>query len=105
MLHRMHDVPPDIKRFRERFGYSQEDLARIIGVSVRTVQRWEKGIVWPSRLAMKMVQEMVGHPTTGRMIQGLNVDQRALAERMKRLREEIGPIGIRAKDLIEAGRE
>jgi DNA-binding transcriptional regulator YiaG len=40
-----------IKKFRERLKCSQEDLARLVGVSVRTVQRWEKGIVRPSRLA------------------------------------------------------
>ena len=31
-----------VKALRQKRGWSQEDLARAIGVSLSTVQRWEK---------------------------------------------------------------
>ena len=36
---------------RRQLGLSQEDLARRLGVSYATVNRWEKGRNLPSRLA------------------------------------------------------
>ncbi len=33
-----------LKRLREELGLSQEEFARIIGTSVRTVGRWEAGV-------------------------------------------------------------
>lgn len=33
----------EIRRARERAGYSQEDLAAVLGVSVKTVNNWERG--------------------------------------------------------------
>jgi transcriptional regulator with XRE-family HTH domain len=33
----------DIKKFREKEGMTQEDLARLLNVSVTTVSRWETG--------------------------------------------------------------
>ncbi len=35
--------PEDIKKFREEEGLTQEDLARLLNVSVTTVSRWETG--------------------------------------------------------------
>ena len=35
--------PEDIKKFREKEGLTQEDLARLLNVSVTTVSRWETG--------------------------------------------------------------
>ena len=40
-----------IKSIRFQLDMSQEDLARAIGVSLATVNRWENGQVAPSRLA------------------------------------------------------
>ena len=42
-----------IKFVRLKLNLSQEDLARAIGVSFATVNRWEKGTYNPSRLAKK----------------------------------------------------
>jgi len=51
----MESKPKDysriIKEVRNQLGISQEDLAREIGVSFATVNRWENGIVKPSKLA------------------------------------------------------
>jgi DNA-binding transcriptional regulator YiaG len=35
----------ELKQWRERTGYSQGKLARILGVDVMTVSRWERGIM------------------------------------------------------------
>jgi DNA-binding transcriptional regulator YiaG len=53
----------NIKEIREKLEWSQEDLAREIGVSLSTVHRWEKYGVKPSRLArreLNRVLERVG---------------------------------------------
>ena len=49
----MDKVPAKIKKLRTRMGWTQEELARHIDVSLATVQRWEANKVIPSRLAQK----------------------------------------------------
>ncbi len=36
-------APPDIRSIRRRLGQSQAKFARMIGVSVATLQNWEQG--------------------------------------------------------------
>lgn len=50
--------PEDIKRLRFLFGWSQEKLARELGVSFSTVNRWEKGRSRPSPLAMSFLARL-----------------------------------------------
>jgi len=50
------DYPTLIKAVREQLRLSQEDLAREIGVSFTTVNRWENGQVKPSRLAKAQLE-------------------------------------------------
>jgi len=45
------DYPSLVKEIRRQLGLSQEDLARELGVSFATVNRWENGQVKPSKLA------------------------------------------------------
>jgi len=45
------DYPSLLKEIREQLGLSQEDLARRLGVSLATVNRWENGLSKPSKLA------------------------------------------------------
>ena len=40
-----------VKSVRDQLALSQEDLARELGVSFATVNRWENGKVNPSKLA------------------------------------------------------
>jgi DNA-binding transcriptional regulator YiaG len=40
-----------VKQVRRQLGLSQEDLARHLGVSYTTVNRWENGQSRPSKLA------------------------------------------------------
>jgi len=40
-----------VKEIRRQLSMSQEDLARALGISFATVNRWENGLVKPSKLA------------------------------------------------------
>jgi DNA-binding transcriptional regulator YiaG len=46
------DLPALLKEVRRQLGLSQEGLARELGVSFATVNRWENAQVKPSKLAM-----------------------------------------------------
>jgi len=46
----------DVKVLREGLGLTQEELARLIGVSARTVSRWENGESEPTALALKGIR-------------------------------------------------
>jgi putative transcriptional regulator len=43
----------EIRTMRTRLGWSQEQLAREVGVSLSTVQRWEQNGTKPSKLAAR----------------------------------------------------
>lgn len=50
----------DIRTFRTRWGLSQRDLANLLGVGYRTVQRWEEGtqdIPGPVPLTLRLIDE------------------------------------------------
>jgi len=51
MISRERDYPALVKEVRRQLAISQEDLARELGVSFTTVNRWEKGLSKPSKLA------------------------------------------------------
>jgi DNA-binding transcriptional regulator YiaG len=48
-----------LKQIRAERFWAQEDLAREIGVSLSTVQRWEKKSVKPNRLAQKVLIKLI----------------------------------------------
>lgn len=48
-----------IRQCRVRKGWTQEQMARNIGVSLNTVQRWESGKTLPSPLAMEKLQRLL----------------------------------------------
>ncbi len=48
----------NIKELRTKLNWSQERLARELGVSVGTVHRWESGKVQPSRLAQNAIHQL-----------------------------------------------
>lgn len=52
----MENIVEQLKALRRQHGWSQEDLARELGVSFSTVNRWENGKAKPSRLAKKTNQ-------------------------------------------------
>ena len=46
----------DIKKIREEAQYSQGIFARILNVSIKTVQSWESGIRVPSHAALRLLE-------------------------------------------------
>ena len=54
----MEKLQENIKSLRNIMGWSQEDLARKIDVSLSTVQRWEGKGSKPSRLARKELEKL-----------------------------------------------
>lgn len=48
----------EIKDIRQKLGISQEALAHLIGVSFQTVNRWERGVFKPSRLALEKIKQL-----------------------------------------------
>jgi len=46
-----------VKEVRVSLGFTQEDFAHWIGVTVSTANRWESGKAEPSRLAQRMIVE------------------------------------------------
>ncbi len=63
-------VPPapmareDIIQLRERFNCSQTIFARLLNVSVKTLQAWEQGLRVPSDAALKLLNVASKHPET-----------------------------------------
>jgi len=51
MVKKEKDFPSLIKEVRKQLGISQESIAREIGISFATVNRWENGKAIPSNLA------------------------------------------------------
>jgi len=54
-----------IRQCRVSKSWTQEQLARNLGVSLNTVQRWESGKTRPSPLAMEKLQRVLGDVLEG----------------------------------------
>ncbi|MEH2363386.1 helix-turn-helix domain-containing protein [Nostoc sp.] len=48
-----------IRELRQQLNLSQEKFAAKLGVSLRTVNRWENGSTLPSQMALKLIEEML----------------------------------------------
>jgi DNA-binding transcriptional regulator YiaG len=59
MRHTLLDLDIKLKQIRAERNWAQEDLAREIGVSLSTVQRWEKQGAKPNRLAQKTLIKLI----------------------------------------------
>ena len=62
---KMMKLQEKVKKLRRKKGWTQEDLAREIDVSLSTVQRWERRGASPTRLARKEL---------GRLFQEVGID-------------------------------
>lgn len=60
-----------IKQCRVSKGWAQEELARHIGVSHNTVQRWEADKTTPSPLAMEKLQQILDDVLEGEQLRML----------------------------------
>ncbi len=49
-------TPSEIKGLRDKFGWSQQDLADLTDFGIATVSRWERGRLLPNRSNNKVVQ-------------------------------------------------
>jgi len=47
-----------IKKIREELGWTKQELADYLGVSCRSIYRWEAGDVQPSKLALKQIRQL-----------------------------------------------
>jgi putative transcriptional regulator len=52
----MAPLSEDLKYLRKTKGWTQEELARKLGVTLNTVQRWEMGKTQPSPLAKEKIE-------------------------------------------------
>jgi len=50
----------DIKKLRSKLGLTQEQLAKVLGVSWITVNRWERKKCNPSPLAVEKLKNLAG---------------------------------------------
>jgi superfamily II DNA or RNA helicase/DNA-binding XRE family transcriptional regulator len=50
--------PQEIKSLRQSLGLTQQALASLLGVSFATLNRWEKGHVTPSQLALERLRSL-----------------------------------------------
>ena len=64
----MSSLADKIRQCRVLKGWTQEQLARNIGVSLNTVQRWESGKTIPSPLAMEKLQKVLEDVLDGNQI-------------------------------------
>jgi len=55
----MENIAEQLKALRRQHGWSQEDLARELGVSFSTVNRWENDKAKPSKLAKKQIKRLL----------------------------------------------
>lgn len=55
----MNKGPIDIKSIRLKLGFTQEDLARKLGLALSTVSKWEQGLFSPSRLAREKLEKLI----------------------------------------------
>jgi len=54
--------PVDVKAIRRRLGKSQSEFARMIGVSVATLQNWEQGRRHPDGPARALLRVAAANP-------------------------------------------
>jgi len=54
----MEQLREKLKELRKERGWTQEETAREIGVSLSTVQRWERQGAKPSRLARRELKRL-----------------------------------------------
>lgn len=53
-----NDIPPLVKRLRERMNLTQEQFAQAVGVTFSTVNQWENGRRRPQPFLLKRLIEM-----------------------------------------------
>lgn len=62
-----------IQSVRRQLGLRQQDFARVLNVSDKTVKAWEQGVNTPSGAALRLLQIVAAHPE----VVGLGSGQRS----------------------------
>ncbi|MDR2710492.1 MAG: helix-turn-helix domain-containing protein [Burkholderiales bacterium] len=60
---RIKVTPPDVKAARDRVGLSQNEFARLMRVSVKTLQNWEQHRRNPTGPATALLKIVLAEPT------------------------------------------
>ena len=47
-----------VRELRERLGMTQAEFAQEVGVHVPTVSRWERGVMKPAPMAIKIMEAL-----------------------------------------------
>jgi len=55
----MADIIEKLKHLQEQQGWSQERLAREIGVTLNTVNRWFNKHITPRGLSLKIIEDLL----------------------------------------------
>ena len=55
----MKKEPVGVKAIRVELGFTQEDLARRLGLALSTISKWEQGVTSPSRLAREKLKKFL----------------------------------------------
>ena len=53
---------PEVKAIRQQYSLSQQDFARLFGISVRTLQQWEQGSRLPQGPAKVLLNVIEKNP-------------------------------------------
>jgi superfamily II DNA or RNA helicase/DNA-binding XRE family transcriptional regulator len=61
------DYPAQLKRLRARLSFTQAALAKALGVSFPTINRWENGKSRPSQLSWNQILKLAGEAETVRV--------------------------------------
>ena len=56
------DVPAEVTKVRDKLGVSQPMFARLLGISVKTLQNWEQGRRTPTGPARVLLMVAARHP-------------------------------------------
>lgn len=57
-------APERIRALRSRYGLSQAQLERLLGIGAKMVVRWERGTVLPSLAASRLIEVLDDVPVT-----------------------------------------
>lgn len=53
---------PEVREIRQQYALTQEDFARLFGISVRTLQKWEQGSRHPHGPAKILLNVIAKNP-------------------------------------------
>jgi len=53
---------PEVREIRQQYALSQQDFARLFGISIRTLQKWEQGTRFPQGPAKVLLNVIAKNP-------------------------------------------